>query len=545
MKYDRNNSTHVKLFGSVAIESKGIKQTWKRKKTLLLLAYLMVEQRSFNRNQLSAIFWPDIELPAGLKYLRQAIYEIKQLIPISAISVDRQSIRIIPSSELLCDFWYLQDVSSDGHKKNQSQGIDVLLSLLCEIDGIFLEGINIDDLGFFDNWLYTTRESTKRKVCNLLNECIIQSLVEHKTEQAHVLLEKWKVIDEFDEHIYEYLIDLHCLAGDSQRALSEFNAYSAKLLQELDMQPGNDLLQKIEQIKRGQLRRVEIEPKSPKLNVVIPKTQYLNRDGVYIAYQTFGQGPKTLVIVSGFMSHIEAYWENNSLSAFFALLSKSARLVLFDRRGSGMSDRLQKPATTSEFVADIGALVDEVGCSSVSVLGISEGGPAAIQFATSFPDRVDNLILYGTSPIWVKNENWQAALTTEQFELWKNKLVSHWGDGSSIAQFAPTRAKCNDDVQWWARCMRLSSSPSEILKILTSIEKSDVSHLLERVSTPTLIIQKMGDRVVHFSAALNMHHRIQNSQLMQLEGEDHWMWTEQSDRITAAITGFLGGKLSR
>ncbi len=448
MKYDSDSSTHIKLFGAVVIESKRGKHTWKRKKSLLLLAYLIVEQRRFNRNQLSAIFWPDIELPAGLKYLRQAIYEIKQLIPISAISVDRQSVGIISSNDLLCDFWHLQDAFPCGHKKKSSQEIDVLLALLTDIKGTFLEGINVDDLEFFDNWLYTVRESTKRKICKLLNECITQSLLEHKTEQAHLLLEKWKVIDEFDEHIYEYLIDLHCLAGDSQRALSEFATYSTKLLQELDMQPGNDLLQKIDQIKKGQFRRAEIEPENPKINVVIPKTQYLNRDGIYIAYQIFGQGPKNLIIVSGFMSHIETYWENGLLSAFLERLSKNARLILFDRRGSGMSDRLPKPATTSELVADISALVDETGCSSVSVLGISEGGPAAIQFATSFPDLVDSLILYGSSPIWVKSENWQAALTIEQFELWKNTLVSHWGDGSSISQFAPTRAKYNDDVQW-------------------------------------------------------------------------------------------------
>ncbi len=90
--------------------------------------------------------------------------------------------------------------------------------------------------------------------------------------------------------------------------------------------------------------------------------------------------------------------------------------------------------------------------------------------------------------------------------------------------------------------MRLSSSPSEISKILESIKASDVSHLLGKISTPTLIIQKTADKVVHFSVALSMHHRIQGSELMQLEGNDHWMWTEQTDRITAAITEFLTGK---
>jgi len=409
--------------------------------------------------------------------------------------------------------------------------------------GDFLEGIQTEGLDVFENWAYATRENIRRKICKLFERYIAQCLQENKNEYAYSLLEQWKKIDEFDENIYFHLIDLHHRLGDNKQAVSVFQRYRERLEVELGMRPSVNLVDKIEHIKQGTTAIT-----TPKKTYESPKqqanqTQYLKRGEIYVAYQYFGKGPRTLLIISGFMSHLEQYWENVQLSNFLLKLANSNKVLIFDRRGTGMSDRVSGTPSLQENVEDIRALINELDCKRVSILGISEGGPTAIQLATIHPELVEKLILYGTAAQWVKQAGNNMALTLKQFEHWQKSMVDHWGDGASIRQFAPSQQNDNSQVQWWAKCMRLSSSPSEISRVLAAIKQLNVLDILKDIKLPTLIIHKKGDRIVRLEAAKVLHEGILKSSLLEIDGDDHWIWTENQRVVVTEIIAHIQAPL--
>jgi pimeloyl-ACP methyl ester carboxylesterase len=260
-----------------------------------------------------------------------------------------------------------------------------------------------------------------------------------------------------------------------------------------------------------------------------PHTSYADAGDAYIAWQCFGAGKTDLLIIPGFVSNVEMVWELPELAAFLARAAMEFRVIIYDRRGIGLSDRIMNSKSMSTATSDVLAVLDAAGSKSALVLGASEGGPIAIQLCCTHPRRVEGLCLYAALPKGIASAEYGAALTQPQYDLWLARLIADWGTGRSIATFAPSHANDPTLNNWWARLLRLSSSPGTIADILDQLRNVDVTSLLASVQCPAILIHRRGDRAVRIEASRFMAAHIPGAELVELEGDGHWWWLDDVD----------------
>src|SRR3954452_2188295 len=168
------------------------------------------------------------------------------------------------------------------------------------------------------------------------------------------------------------------------------------------------------------------------------ETRYANSGGVSIAYQVHGNGPIDLVLVPGFVSHVELLWEEPTVARFLRRLTSFARLLVFDKRGQGLSDRPGRPPTLEESMDDLRAVMEAAGCEQAAVFGISEGGPMSTLFAATYPERVSSLVLYGTFARMVKAPDYPEGIHQERLDAWGELVRSQWGGAVGVDLWAPS-----------------------------------------------------------------------------------------------------------
>ncbi len=267
--------------------------------------------------------------------------------------------------------------------------------------------------------------------------------------------------------------------------------------------------------------------------------RYLTNEGVSIAYQVVGQGPVDLLFIGGFISHLEMSWEDPGYTTFVEELARSARVILFDRRGVGLSDRVQGASSIENTVSDARAVLSAVGSQRAFVAGPSEGGAAAVLLASMFPEQVQGLVLIaatakparrGTEPVW--SRPW------EQFEKNIELIQQHWGEPWSVERFAPSRKDDPNFLAWWSRAFRAASSPSSARLILEQAMQVDIRPLLPQVRTRTLVVHRRDDGIVPVDAGRYLAAVMPNASMVELPGADHLFFVDPAP-ITRAIVHFL------
>jgi pimeloyl-ACP methyl ester carboxylesterase/DNA-binding CsgD family transcriptional regulator len=271
----------------------------------------------------------------------------------------------------------------------------------------------------------------------------------------------------------------------------------------------------------------------------MPQTKYARSGDFYLAYQEFGDGPQTILFVGGFLSHLELMWEEPTLAQFLRNLSQVARVIFFDKRGVGLSDRVGSSPTTEETMEDILIILKAVDCDKAVIMSASEGGPVAVMFAATYPQRTSHLILYGTMPKWIRSYDYPWALSRSQYDQWLQMMVDDWGMPLSLPQFAPSRADDPDFQEWWGRVMRLAATPGSIKGVLESLRDIDVRPILSHVNAPTLVLHRTGDKAVPIAGGRFMAKHLPNARFVELNGQDHWWWVGDSDSILHEIERFL------
>ncbi|MDI9245365.1 alpha/beta hydrolase [Marinobacter sp. CHS3-4] len=496
-----------------------------RKKSIELLAFLVTNPRSHPRDRLAMLLWPDAV--DSRKLLRNAIYELRQRLGRNALVAHADVIKIDDSIASACDIGHLKSLSASSAKHAPILSFEEI-ERLCS--GDFLEGFQFADCDGMADWCYAMRESVMRWRCKLLEQQtdIHRSL--GKIDVTLQLLRLWYSLDEYNECVVRQIIEALIEKNQLYEAERLYEAFKRRLHEQLGIAPSNDLARLI--LKLGQAPRAS---NKDNFAAAVPETHYLQSNGVFLAYQTLGTESRTLIVINGFMSHLEQIWENPELARFYRQLANQFRLVLFDKRGCGMSDRVASAPSPDDIALDVHAIMSKLHLKQAVILGFSEGGAAAITFAARFPKLVERLILYGSSAKWMRTPDYKPALTPQQFDVWQEQLVSQWGSGKSIEEFAPSQRSSIQSINWWAKTMRLSSSPGEISKIMLSIREIDVRAQLEKVKHPTLILHKIDDRIVRFDAAKDLAKRLPNAVLKPLDGIDHWFWTECADEILDLI----------
>ena len=273
-----------------------------------------------------------------------------------------------------------------------------------------------------------------------------------------------------------------------------------------------------------------------------PETRYARSDDVSIAYQVIGEGPLDLVVVPGWVSHLEEAWRDPVYRQFMLRLAAFTRLIRIDRRGTGLSDRVPRQATLEQRMDDVRAVMDAVGSEKAALLGVSEGGPMCTLFAATYPERAEALILASTMASGVRSEDYPWALTLEQHEAFLNHVEKAWGTGFSARLFAPSTKDSPQAVSDWARLERNAVSPRGARELFAMLAHTDVRHVLPTISVPTLVLHCDGDRATRVGGGRYLAEHVPGAQYIEFQSEDHVPWHgHNTDAFLGEIEEFLTG----
>jgi pimeloyl-ACP methyl ester carboxylesterase len=271
-----------------------------------------------------------------------------------------------------------------------------------------------------------------------------------------------------------------------------------------------------------------------------PKTRYAKSGDVHIAYQVLGDGPIDVVWVPGFVSNVEYDWEHPRPARFFRRLASFSRLIRFDKRGTGLSDRVAIP-TLEERMDDVRAVLDAVGSTRATLIGVSEGGPMSLLYAATYPERTSALVLYGSYArrAWAPDHPY--GVTWERMDGILETFEKDWGSSVAMDIWSPSILGDESYKQWRATYLRLAASPGAAIAVMRMNMEIDVRHVLPIISVPTLILHRNGDRLTPVEQARYMAKRIKGAKLAELAGVDHTPYVGDSDALIDEIEEFLTG----
>jgi class 3 adenylate cyclase len=274
---------------------------------------------------------------------------------------------------------------------------------------------------------------------------------------------------------------------------------------------------------------------------MLPTARYAKSGDTSIAYVTHGEGPLDIVWVPTWISQCEYLFVEPTLKAAFDRLASFARLIVFDRRGSGLSDPMLGAPTLEEQMDDVLAVMEAAGSERAAVVGSLEGGPMAALFAASHPNRTQALVLYATfaRATWAPDYDW--TWKAEDRNASSAQLVANWGKGLTAGGVAPSRAGDPEFMDWAARLERLAASPATIAKIIKLIGEFDVRHVLPSIRVPTLVAHRRDDTFINFEHALYFAEQIPDARLLELEGSDSLFSIGDTEAFLGEVEEFLTG----
>ncbi|MGH8973660.1 MAG: alpha/beta fold hydrolase, partial [Acidimicrobiia bacterium] len=328
-------------------------------------------------------------------------------------------------------------------------------------------------------------------------------------------------------------------------ALATYRQLRLRLADELGIDPSPELRELERSIlqQRTELEdRPKAEPPASSGSWDMPPIRFAKSGDVHIAYQVVGDGPVDVVFVPGVISHLELTWEPGTESErFFRRLASFSRLILFDKRGTGLSDRDVGRPTLEQRMDDLRAVMDAAGSERAAVIGYSEGGPMSILFATTYPERVSALILAATMARGTPAPDYPCGngtlLVTEAME----RLIKEgWGEGRSVEWFAPELAHSRSARANIARWERMSVSPGALAAYLSLLPMIDVRAVLPAVRVPTLVIHRSGDAIFDPFHARYLADHISGARLIERPGGNHILWSDAgplADEIEAFVAG--------
>ncbi len=277
--------------------------------------------------------------------------------------------------------------------------------------------------------------------------------------------------------------------------------------------------------------------------VELPEVRYARSGDVAIAYQVLGEGPVDLVFVMGWVSHLDYFWEEPSFARFLRRLASFSRLILFDKRGTGLSDRvpINELPTLEERMDDVRAVMDAAGSERAALMGISEGGPLCLLFAATYPQRTRALVMIGSYARRLWAPDYEAGLSREGHDRALQEVERGWGGPVGLEARAPSLVNDERFRTWWATYLRMSASPGAALALTTMNGQIDVRHVLPTIRTPTLILHRTGDLALPVEGARYMAERIPGAKLLELPGDDHLPFVGDQDEILDEVEEFLTG----
>ncbi len=275
----------------------------------------------------------------------------------------------------------------------------------------------------------------------------------------------------------------------------------------------------------------------------VPVTRYAKSGEVNIAYQVTGAGPLDLIYVPGWVSNVEYTWEEPSYARFLRRLASFSRLILFDKRGTGLSDRVptNELPTLEQRMDDLRAVLDAAGSERAAIFSMSEGAGLSILFAATYPQRTSALALFGSfaNRLWSPDYPW--APTPERRAAWIEGIAQGWGGVTDLATLAPSQANDANFARWWSAFLRQSASPGAAIALAQMNARIDVRDLLPTVHVPTLVMHRTGDLDANVAEGRYIANHIPDAKFVELPGTDHLVFAGDFDAVVDELQEFLTG----
>src|ERR1051325_10131655 len=274
-----------------------------------------------------------------------------------------------------------------------------------------------------------------------------------------------------------------------------------------------------------------------------PETMYARSGDVNIAYQVIGDAPLDLVFVMGWVSHLEYFWSEPSFARFLLRLASFSRLILFDKRGTGLSDRVSLDAlpTLEQRMDDVRAVMDAVGSRRAALCGVSEGGPMCSLFAATYPEKTAALVMIGTYAKRIRDAEYPWGPTLEQREQFFEVMREQWGGPVGIDERAPSVADDPEFRDWWATYLRMGASPGAAVALTQMNAEIDVRNVLPSIRVPSLVIHRTDDQCLKVEEGRFVAERIPGAKFVELPGNDHLPFVGDQDAILDEMEEFLTG----
>jgi len=271
------------------------------------------------------------------------------------------------------------------------------------------------------------------------------------------------------------------------------------------------------------------------------ETKYARSGDIHVAYQVIGDAPIDLIYIPGWVSHLDLIWEQPLFARFLRRLATFSRVIVFDKRGTGLSDRVAELPTLEQRMDDVRAVMDAVGSPSATLFGTSEGGIMSILFGATYPQRTDGLVLYGTYARSYAAPDYPYGDSPDTLAATLAYTETRWGEGLSAAVIAPSIASEPHQQQWFARLERQGASPGAAAALTRMEAEHDVRHLLGSIHARTLILHRTHDCAVSVEAGRHLARNIPGAKYVELSGVDHLPFVGDQDSILKEVEEFVTG----
>jgi len=506
-------------FPEILKDDRALKLTLR--KGLALLVYLAAAEGAVARDVLSTLLWPESPRETSRARLRRLLHRIELALGQPVFETDRTSVRWSPAIDLRVDSHLFEHACDRG-----------AFAEACDYyRGDFLAGFALDDCQEFEEWVFFRREALRGRLMHALERLVQDNIAAGDSFAAAAHAGRLVELDPLSEVYGRHLIRSVLLAGDRSAAERHHAALAQRLRDELGISP-------------EPATTALMEPATAPPCQAVPTTRYVEGRGVHLAYQTYGGGDLDLLIMPGFVSHVERVWEHPACRAFLLALMTFGRLILFDRRGIGLSDRVGSAPSVDVTAEDISTVLRAARTRRVVLFGASECGPACIKFAIDESRLIAGLILFGSLAKGCWAPDYPHALRASQYDTWRRQLIAEWGGPAGIETFGPSLARDPQARAWWAGLLRAASSPGGISAVLEALRDTDVRKLLPRLTVPTLVMHRRNDQAVRLAAGRDMASHIPGAQFVEFDGNDHWFFAGAQQPVLEAIGRFVNA-LSR
>ncbi len=514
----------LRLHAYPAVMIGGTRVPVRLKRGLALLALLDDSGKPLGRAGLASTLWPDADATTGRGRLRRLVHELRGELGRDLVQGDGDALWLQPGCT--SDLQATRAAINAVLQATPAPAAAVATLLQAGAEGV-LAGFELDAEGYAD-WLAARRRHHRAQLQRALERIADQALAAADAERAEAVAARLLQLDPCAESAHAARMGACARRGDGAALETAYHEAATRLRDELGVRPSARL--EAAYAEAGALLRTQHAPLA---------IRFADTGQGEVAHASWGRGPQAIVMLWGMVSNLEVALEEPRARALLDRLAQRHRVVMLDRRGTGLSERVDVVPDAANAARDIVATLDSLGLQRAWLFGTSVGGTLALDFALRHPERSAGLLLYGTNACGAWAPDWPWSLRAEDFEPWVARLTEPEHYEASLRCFAPSVADDPAMQAWYARLLRNAASRRGTAASLRAYRDMDLRPQLHRLRLPTLVMHRRGDRTVPLAAGQRLAQAIPGARFEPLDGVDHFHWVGDSDSVLRPIEQFV------